>query len=100
MTRFVLQLARIQTDSVAEKLKELYPDIHVEIGENEYFNNNDSDLISEPAGFPPEVLIDVSLKGGCVETPPFFFVLTGGFSLFQLPCRPPVIKSWTQRYQR
>uniref|UniRef100_A0A3Q1EG31 hydroxymethylbilane synthase n=1 Tax=Acanthochromis polyacanthus TaxID=80966 RepID=A0A3Q1EG31_9TELE len=30
----VLQLARIQTDSVADKLKELYPDIHLEIGEN------------------------------------------------------------------
>lgn len=28
------QLARIQTDSVADKLKELYPDIHLEIGEN------------------------------------------------------------------
>uniref|UniRef100_A0A3Q4G4X9 hydroxymethylbilane synthase n=1 Tax=Neolamprologus brichardi TaxID=32507 RepID=A0A3Q4G4X9_NEOBR len=26
------QLARIQTDSVAETLKELYPDIHLEIG--------------------------------------------------------------------
>uniref|UniRef100_A0A7N9AN84 Hydroxymethylbilane synthase n=1 Tax=Mastacembelus armatus TaxID=205130 RepID=A0A7N9AN84_9TELE len=25
------QLARIQTDSVADKLKELYPDIHLEI---------------------------------------------------------------------
>lgn len=29
----IFQLARIQTDSVAEKLKELYPDIHLEIGE-------------------------------------------------------------------
>lgn len=28
----LLQLARIQTDSVAETLKELYPDIHLEIG--------------------------------------------------------------------
>uniref|UniRef100_A0A3Q0REH1 Porphobilinogen deaminase n=1 Tax=Amphilophus citrinellus TaxID=61819 RepID=A0A3Q0REH1_AMPCI len=28
------QLARIQTDSVAEKLKELYPDVHLEIGKN------------------------------------------------------------------
>uniref|UniRef100_A0A3B5R1X6 hydroxymethylbilane synthase n=2 Tax=Xiphophorus TaxID=8082 RepID=A0A3B5R1X6_XIPMA len=27
------QLARIQTDSVADKLKELYPDVHLEIGE-------------------------------------------------------------------
>uniref|UniRef100_A0A3B3Z4F6 hydroxymethylbilane synthase n=1 Tax=Poecilia mexicana TaxID=48701 RepID=A0A3B3Z4F6_9TELE len=27
------QLARIQTDSVADKLKELYPDFHLEIGE-------------------------------------------------------------------
>lgn len=38
-THFVLlsQLARIQTDSVAEKLKELYPDVHLEIGENEPF---------------------------------------------------------------
>nr|ACI70173.1 Porphobilinogen deaminase [Salmo salar]ACM09053.1 Porphobilinogen deaminase [Salmo salar] len=25
------QLARIQTDSVAEKLKGLYPDVHIEI---------------------------------------------------------------------
>lgn len=30
----VSQLARIQTDSVAGTLKELYPDIHLEIGEN------------------------------------------------------------------
>lgn len=38
-THFFLlsQLARIQTDSVAEKLKELYPDIHLEIGENKPF---------------------------------------------------------------
>lgn len=28
----LFQLARIQTDSVAEKLKELYPDVHSEIG--------------------------------------------------------------------
>lgn len=28
------QLARIQTDSVADTLKERYPDIHLEIGEN------------------------------------------------------------------
>uniref|UniRef100_A0A672IDD5 Porphobilinogen deaminase n=1 Tax=Salarias fasciatus TaxID=181472 RepID=A0A672IDD5_SALFA len=28
------QLARIQTDSVADKLKELYPDVHLEIGES------------------------------------------------------------------
>lgn len=36
LTRFVVlpQLARIQTDSVAEKLKELYPDISLEIGES------------------------------------------------------------------
>lgn len=27
-----MQLARIQTDSVAEKVKELYPDVHLEIG--------------------------------------------------------------------
>uniref|UniRef100_A0A8C6LUF9 Porphobilinogen deaminase n=1 Tax=Nothobranchius furzeri TaxID=105023 RepID=A0A8C6LUF9_NOTFU len=27
------QLARIQTDSVADRLKELYPDVHLEIGE-------------------------------------------------------------------
>lgn len=30
----VSQLARIQTDSVADTLKELYSDIHLEIGEN------------------------------------------------------------------
>ena len=30
---FILQLARIQTDYVAEKLKTLYPDVHLEIGE-------------------------------------------------------------------
>lgn len=38
-THFVLlsQLARIQTDSVAEKLKELYPDVQLEIGEKEPF---------------------------------------------------------------
>lgn len=29
----LLQLARIQTDSVVEMLRELYPDIHFEIGE-------------------------------------------------------------------
>lgn len=28
----VSQLARIQTDSVASTLKELYPDVHLEIG--------------------------------------------------------------------
>lgn len=33
----VSQLARIQTDSVAEKLKELYPDVRLEIGENQPF---------------------------------------------------------------
>lgn len=33
----VSQLARIQTDSVAEKLKELYPDVRLEIGEKEPF---------------------------------------------------------------
>uniref|UniRef100_A0A3Q2XZW3 hydroxymethylbilane synthase n=1 Tax=Hippocampus comes TaxID=109280 RepID=A0A3Q2XZW3_HIPCM len=31
------QLARIQTDSVAEKLKELHPDIVLEIGKNHHF---------------------------------------------------------------
>ncbi len=30
----VSQLARIQTDSVADRLKELYPDVHLEIGED------------------------------------------------------------------
>lgn len=29
----VPQLARIQTDSVADTLKKLYPDVHLEIGE-------------------------------------------------------------------
>lgn len=29
----LLQLARIQTDSVVEMLRELYPDVHFEIGE-------------------------------------------------------------------
>lgn len=28
----VSQLARIQTDSVASRLKEIYPDVHLEIG--------------------------------------------------------------------
>ena len=32
----LLQLARIQTDSVADKLKELFPDIHLEIGESHH----------------------------------------------------------------
>lgn len=68
-TQFVLlsQLARIQTDSVAEKLKELYADIHLEIGENgpfiwSVFKYNYSDLISEPVRFPSEILIDLGLK--------------------------------------
>lgn len=30
----VSQLARIQTDSVAGRLRELYPDVHLEIGED------------------------------------------------------------------
>ena len=32
MLFFLRKLARIQTDSVAEKLKELYPDVLLEIG--------------------------------------------------------------------
>uniref|UniRef100_A0A8C6LY40 Porphobilinogen deaminase n=1 Tax=Nothobranchius furzeri TaxID=105023 RepID=A0A8C6LY40_NOTFU len=31
LSDFLLQLARIQTDSVADRLKELYPDVHLEI---------------------------------------------------------------------
>lgn len=61
------QLARIQTDSVAEKLKELYPDIHLEIGENKpfiwsVFKCNYSDLVSEPVRLALEILIDFGLK--------------------------------------
>lgn len=33
----VSQLARIQTDSVASRLKELYPDVHLEIGKRGNF---------------------------------------------------------------
>lgn len=38
MTVFILKLARIQTDSVAEKLKDLYPDVHFEIGKSSVYN--------------------------------------------------------------
>jgi len=33
----VSQLARIQTDSVAGRLKELYPEVHLEIGKRGHF---------------------------------------------------------------
>lgn len=34
VTVFVFKLARIQTDSVAEKLRDLHPDVHFEIGKS------------------------------------------------------------------
>lgn len=52
----LFQLARIQTDSVAEKLKELYPDVHSEIGEDRlslgYDNVNHCNIVAgRYAGF-------------------------------------------------
>uniref|UniRef100_A0AAQ6A0V5 hydroxymethylbilane synthase n=1 Tax=Amphiprion ocellaris TaxID=80972 RepID=A0AAQ6A0V5_AMPOC len=75
------QLARIQTDSVADRLKELYPDIHLEIGENHqrlYFllftkelenalERNEVDLVVHslkdlPTTLPPGFTIGAVLK--------------------------------------
>uniref|UniRef100_A0A4W5P8U7 hydroxymethylbilane synthase n=1 Tax=Hucho hucho TaxID=62062 RepID=A0A4W5P8U7_9TELE len=55
------QLARIQTDSVAEKLKELYPDVYLEIGESrvDLVVHSLKDL---PTTLPPGFTIGAVLK--------------------------------------
>lgn len=45
---FSSQLARIQTDSVADKLKDLYPDIQLEIGEDSAKSLNCFGFVSYP----------------------------------------------------
>uniref|UniRef100_A0A8C7HA13 hydroxymethylbilane synthase n=1 Tax=Oncorhynchus kisutch TaxID=8019 RepID=A0A8C7HA13_ONCKI len=61
------QLARIQTDSVAEKLKRLYPDVHLEIGESRYTRRKKIDLVVHslkdlPTTLPPGFTIGAVLK--------------------------------------
>uniref|UniRef100_A0A8K9V7Q0 hydroxymethylbilane synthase n=1 Tax=Oncorhynchus mykiss TaxID=8022 RepID=A0A8K9V7Q0_ONCMY len=63
------QLACIQTDSVAEKLKGLYPDVHIEIGDNLFtaLERNEVDLVVHslkdlPTALPPGFTIGAVLK--------------------------------------